>query len=375
MKELDLTTSYTGVRVLLRASLNVPVEGGCVTNPYRLERALPTIEALSARGARVIVIGHLGEKPTDSLRPVWEAAQHLTSVPIRFIDRVIGSATTEAVAATHDGEVIMLENVRRDKGETANDPTFAKALAALGDLYVDDAFSDAHRAHASIVGIPALIPGVAGPSFMAEYTGIKPALTPPSPSLAIIGGAKFGTKEPLIRTLLQKYDHVFVGGAIADDFFKAKGYEVGRSLVSDIAPGAELLKNSKLILPEDVVVETVDGSHEVRAIGDIAPTDTVFDVGPHSLAALAPLIAKARLILWNGPLGNFEKGYREQTDRVARLVLEARGQSVIGGGDTIAAVNAMVTDGHKKNNFVSTAGGAMLTFIAEGTLPGIEALN
>lgn len=363
-----------GKRVLLRACLNVPISGGMVTNSWRIERALPTIEALSEAGARVIVLAHIGDKPTDSLRPVWEEVQRRCTSEVRFVDDVVGAAARAAVATLPEGGILMLENVRRESGEKENSPVLAEALAAMADLYINDAFPDSHRVHASIVGVPTRIPSFAGPLFMEEYQGILPALTPSSPSLAIMGGAKFLTKEPLIHTLLEKYDHVFVGGALANDFFKAMGHEVGRSVVSHAPSIDALLKNGKLIIPTDVVVEGVDGK-EVKSVTDVAPSDIIYDIGPRSVEALGPLITKARLILWNGPLGNFERGYREQTDLLARMVLEAPGQSVIGGGDTVASIQKFLNTAHKPRNFVSTAGGAMLQLIADGTLPSIEALD
>jgi phosphoglycerate kinase len=222
------------------------------------------------------------------------------------------------------------------------------------------------------VGLPKYLPSYAGEQFIAELKGLSQALDPKSPSLAILGGAKFVTKEPLIRALLKKYDQVFVGGALATDFFKAKGYEVGKSLVSESPGVIDLLSNSKILLPIDVTVEGSSGA-EVKAPSEILKNETIYDGGQKSLALLAPLIEKARTVLWNGPLGNFERGYSQMTEELATIVARAAGVSVVGGGDTIASIEKLGLN--SKFEFLSTAGGAMLDFLAHGTLPGIEALE
>ncbi|PIR85139.1 phosphoglycerate kinase [Candidatus Kaiserbacteria bacterium CG10_big_fil_rev_8_21_14_0_10_45_20] len=372
IRVLDWSQNFSGKSVLVRASLNVPIENGNVTNPFRFERALHTIEALAVRGARVVVVGHIGRASTDSLEVVHRELQKRTTVPIHFVNDVVGAQAQEAVARLSGGEVLLLENVRRDAREIENDDTFAARLASFGELFVNDAFADSHRAHASIVGVPHYIESVAGPRFMEEYNGILPALNPPSPSFAIMGGAKFLTKVPLIKTLLEKYDTVFIGGALANDFFSAKGHEVGVSLVSSVSHAEALLKNSKLITPSDVTVW--DGEKkDIKKLSDIAPRDAIYDIGPLSVKAITPYIQKARFILWNGPLGNFEKGFIDGTESVAKVIASASGKSVLGGGDTVASIEHLQLK--EKITFISTAGGAMLQFIAEGTLPGIEVLS
>lgn len=369
---LVISNDLRGKRILLRASLNVPVEGGVVTNPFRLIRALTTIEALASHGARVVVIGHIGRAVTDSLRPVFEEATKKTSLSLFFSDDIVGTRAKKAVRELKEGDVLFIENVRRDVREVKNDNEFARSLSALGEMFVNDAFADSHRAHASIVGIPRHLPSVAGPLFLEEYRGIEQALAPKSPSLAIVGGAKFVTKEPLLKTLLQKYDHVFVGGALANDFFKAQGFEVGGSLVSPESSAERLLKNSKVLIPSDVVVKTPSGK-KVKKLGEVQSEDRIYDIGPTSLKMLSEYTKKARTILWNGPMGNFEASFFEGTETVARLVAASNAKSVVGGGDTIAAIEHLKLG--EKFTFVSTAGGAMLQFIANGTLPGIEALK
>ena len=357
-----------GMTVLVRAALNVPVAKGAVTDGFRLEKALPVIRALMGMGAHIVLISHMSDA-TGSLKPVFEYLKK--RIPLSYVNDVVGPAARAAVHALKDGEVLMLENLRWQKGEETNDEHFARELASLGDIFVNDDFTVAHRRHAGVVGITKFLPSYAGPQFLAEINGIAPALDPRSPSLAIVGGAKFVTKEPLLKTLLKKYDRVMVGGALANDFLAAKGYEVGRSVVSRLPGVSDLLKNSKLIVPEDVIVAGPDpGTKRASAV---TPGDTIYDVGPASIAALDPLIEKARFVLWNGPMGYFEGGYTQGTEDLARRIAAVRGDSVVGGGDTLAAIQRLELE--KRFSFVSTAGGAMLKFIADGTLPGIEAFE
>ena len=241
----------------------------------------------------------------------------------------------------------------------ANDPTFARELAALADIFVQDSFDTCHRRHASIVGVPEFLPSYAGLLLEDEIRELSRALRPKHPALAVIGGAKFNTKEPVLATLLKTYDHVFVGGALANDFLKASGQEVGKSFVSnaDLTHIKKLLGNSKLVLPVDSVV--ID--------------EKILDHGPNTVALLADLAKRAKTILWNGPLGKYEEGFIDATDAFARAVADSGAYSVVGGGDTIASIEGLGL--LPRFSFVSTAGGAMLAFLARGTLPGIEALD
>lgn len=318
----------------------------------------------------MVLVSHIDGEGSPSLRPVYEYLK--TKVPLVFVDDVAGERARTAVHALTNGQVALIENVRRDAGEVANDDAFARRLASLGDVFVNDDFAAAHRKHASIIGVPKYLPSYAGLQFVAEVAGLTKALEPKSPSLAIVGGAKFVTKEPLIRALLPKYDFVFVGGALAIDFYKAKGYEVGKSLVSDAPHLADLLTNSKVILPVDATVVGPAGTF-VKDVHELLPNDTIYDIGPKSIETLKPLAAKARTVLWNGPLGNFEKGFSSMTEELAKVLADAPGVSVVGGGDTIASIQKLGLN--NKFEFLSTAGGAMLDFLAHGTLPGIEALK
>ncbi len=370
LRTLTEIPNVTGMRVLVRASFDVPIENGAVTDPLRLDAALPTIEYLRHKGARVVLMGHVGRDPMFSARPVYEYLK--TKIPLSFTEDIAGPQAQAASRNLKDGEILMIENLRRDSGERGNDDTFARSLAALGDIYVNDAFTNTHRNHASMVGVPKYIPGYAGLQLMDEVNGLTPALHPESPSLAVIGGKKFETKAAVVHTLLNKYDKLFIGGAIVNDFLKAKGLEVGKSLIADPEMVRPLLNNSKIILAEDVTIENPNGVED-RDVTDVHENDTIFDIGPKSIAALRPVIEKSRTILWNGPMGNFEKGFTKQTDALAKMIAESKGKTIVGGGDTLASIQSLNL--MEKFSFVSTAGGAMLDFLANGTLPGIEALE
>jgi phosphoglycerate kinase len=386
VKGLREIPKLAGARVLVRAALNEPVgRGGALGDTFRLDRALPTLRFLAEAGARVLVISHIdppgGAKATgaESLAPV--AAQLARMLPrTSFFPTTIDAAARAAAHRLAPGEVLVLENLRRDKGETANDPAFAAALAALGDVFVQDSFDTCHRKHASIVGVPRLLPSYAGHTLTEEIENLSAARAPGAPSLAIIGGAKFSTKEPVVSALLAAYDRVFVGGALANDFLKARGHPVGSSLLSDPpAPLAKLhalVMNPKVLLPLDARVarrgERAQNAR-VAALDDIRPDEMILDHGPATEALLASVAGKARSILWNGPLGNYENGFTQATDALAAAVAKSGARSVVGGGDTIAAIEALhILD---KFSFVSTGGGAMLDFLAAGTLPGIAALG
>lgn len=369
LRSVEDISHLQGVRILLRAALNVPIEKGKVTDTLRLDLAMKTVSYLLARGARVILASHLSDKKA-SLQPVFAYLKN--RIPLSFVSDVAGRAAHQAANELKDGTALLLENLRWNPGEEANDPEFARDLASLADLYVNDDFTVAHRSHAGVVSVPKIIPGYAGFQFLAEVKGLTPALTPESPSLAIVGGAKLVTKIALLKSLLAKYDHVFVGGALSNDFFLAKGYEIGKSLTSGAGDAKELLNNSKILLPEIVTVSNPAGRDDKNADA-VGKEDVISDIALASIMALAPYVKKARTILWNGPMGHFETGFTEGTDELAKLVSQSSGMTVVGGGDTLASIQGLnLMD---KFTFVSTAGGAMLDFLANGTLPGIEALE
>ena len=356
---------FENIPILVRASLNVPVENGKVTNDYRLRRALPTIKFLSERGARVVLISHIegeglsaGRQGTETLAPVAEAFGKLIS-GVSFFGETVGARARAAIRDLVPGNILILENLRRNAGEKKNDRAFAKELAELGDIFVEDSFDTCHRMHASIVGVPQILPSYAGFLLEEEVRELGAALEPKHPALAVIGGAKFSTKEPVLEKLLGIYDHVFVGGALANDFLKASGQDVGDSLVSDTNPNVikKILAHPKLVLPIDFVIKK----------------EMILDSGAGTSALLNDLAKKAKTIIWNGPLGNYENGFVDATNAFAESVANSSAHSIIGGGDTIAAIENLRLMEHF--SFVSTGGGAMLDFLVRGTLPGIEALG
>lgn len=371
------------IPVLVRVALNAPVENGKVVDTFRLRRALPTITYLQQKGAKVILISHVtGESHgsgvgTETLVPMREAMK--TFIPrIAFCPVSTGPEARSAIHALHPGEVLMLENLRRHAGEMKNDSAFAKALAELADVFVQDSFDTCHREHASIVGVPTLLPSYAGLLVEEEVMELTKALAPKRPSLAIICGAKFSTKEPVITRLLPRYDRVFVGGALANDFMKASGHPVGTSLVSDTDAThfQALLKHPHLLLPLDYVVAPRGARRDAGRIADIDDVkehEAILDNGPKTIAMLAEIIATAGTLLWNGPLGNYENGFTEGTEALARAVAASKTYSIVGGGDTVAAIETLHLN--DRFSFISTGGGAMLDFLAKGTLPGLQVLQ
>ncbi len=376
MKSVQAIRVLEHIPVLLRTSLNVPVEQGKVTDTFRLKAALQTITYLRSRKAKVILISHITGKGTETLQPMYEAMKewlpHIEWCPVS-----VGPQARQAVRDLVPGGVLMLENLRRNAGEEKNDPLFAQELASLADVFVQDSFDVCHRKHASVVGIPEFLPSYAGFTVETEVRELQRARSPKRPALAVIGGAKFATKERVLRTLLKRYDHVFVGGALANDFIRAKGYSVGKSLVSHEGQEAmkELMKNKRLVLPVDAIVAPLGSTREgARIVGlkEVGNEEAILDAGPHTSAALGELAIKAKTVLWNGPLGLFEDGFMDGTRLLAKSI-GTNTRSIVGGGDTIAALDQLSLT--KDFSFVSTGGGAMLDFLADGTLPGLEALG
>ena len=364
-----------GKRVLLRSDFNVPLNAeGEVANVFRLQQGWKTVQYLSKSGAKVIVVSHMG-KTENSLEPVARALKQFGAVV--FIPDVVGAIAKHAVASMQNGEIALLENLRRDEREKANDEGFAKELASLADIYVDDAFAAVHRAHASIVSVPRFLPHYCGFLLRDEITQLLRARKPESPSIAILGGAKFETKAPLIKLLLERYDHVFITGALANDVFKARGLPTGRSLISKEQPSTDILSNQRFIAPVDVTVERADKQARVKKPEEVQVDDKIVDIGPATVDMLAPYLAGAKFIMWNGPTGIFEEGYTSWTHSIAHLIAKAvagGAQAVIGGGDTIAAIEESGVP-ESDLGFLSTGGGAMLEYLLKGTLPGIEALK
>ena len=383
-----------GKRVLVRVDFNVPMKDGAVTDATRIERALPTIEELSKKGAKVLLLSHFGRpkgKPDAemSLKPVAKALATRLGGPVEFVEDCIGDAVKKAVKKMLDGDVALLENTRFYAGEEKNDADFAKALAENADAYVNDAFSAAHRAHASTEAIARLLPSAAGRAMERELDYLKAALSEPvRPLMAVVGGAKVSTKIELLLNLVGKADILAVGGGMANTFLFAKGISVGKSLCEpDLAETAREImaqaaaKGCEIVLPLDVVVAKEfkeSATREVVGADAVKADDMILDLGPDTVNLIAEKIESAKTLVWNGPLGAFEiKPFDTATVEAARYAAKRVKSddlvAVAGGGDTVAALaHAGVEDGF---TYVSTAGGAFLEWLEGKTLPGVAALE
>ncbi len=386
--------SVAGKRVLVRVDFNVPMKDGAVTDATRIERALPMIEELSKKGAKIILLSHFGRpggkrEESDSLRPVARKLEELLGRKIAFADDCIGPAAAQSASGMKNGDVAVFENTRFHKGEEKNDPDFVRALAANGDLYVNDAFSAAHRAHASTEGLAHVLPAAAGRAMEKELNYLAAALSNPArPLIAIVGGAKVSTKIELLLNLVGKADMLVVGGGMANTFLFANGVPVGKSLCEpDLAATAREImeqaraKGCEIILPVDVVVAREfkeHAAHEVRSADEVRADEMVLDLGPDSVDLIAERIESAKTLVWNGPLGAFEtKPFDTATVEAARFAAK-RAKSgalvaVAGGGDTVAALAAAGVE--DDFTYVSTAGGAFLEWLEGKDLPGVAALK
>jgi len=391
-KTLD-TADLAGKRALVRVDINVPMADGQVTDDTRLRAILPTLAKLRAGGAKVILLAHFdrpkGKRvPEMSLAPLAAPLAGLVGAPVAFADDCVGPAAKAAVDALKDGDVLLLENTRFHAGEEKNDPDFAKALAENGDLYVNDAFSAAHRAHASTEGLARLLPAYAGEQMRLELTALDKALgNPERPVLGIVGGSKVSTKLDLLRNLVTKLDKLAIGGGMANTFLYAQGHDVGSSYCEkELAETArEIIRlagqhNCKLFLPVDIVVAeklAPGAAARVRALGAIDEEERILDAGPETVERLCRAMANSKTLIWNGPLGVFEippfdKGTVTAAHYAAELAKAGKLVAVAGGGDTVAALNAAgCADDF---TFVSTAGGAFLEWMEGKELPGVAAL-
>lgn len=369
-KSIKEAGDLKGKKVLLRLDLNVPIIGDEVRDDFRIKKSIPTLAYLKESGAKTIIISHIESPLTDSLARVASYLSRIVEIKAFVADL---EDAKHVVDNMRDGDVIMLENLRKYPGEKENDPVFAGRLASLADIYVNDAFAVSHREHASVVSVPKLLDPYAGLLLAEEVEGLSMAFNPPRPFLFVVGGVKFDTKLPLIEKFLSIADYVFVGGALANDIFKEKGYEVGQSVVAPSRINLRHLEaNPKLIVPSDVVVSC---PHEtaVRRPEEIGLDEKVLDAGPRTVSELSDLLNDVKLVVWNGPLGDYTKGFSQGTEGFALALAESGVKTVIGGGDTIAVVSKLnILD---RFSFVSTGGGAMIDFLAKGTLPGLEALK
>jgi phosphoglycerate kinase len=375
IKTIKEVTDWKGKRVLLRLGLNVPLINDCVKdcveNDFRIKKSIPTVEYLRDQGAKIIIISHVWGDEVLTLKPVFEYLKKF--IKVDFVGDALSPETKDAIAKMQNGDIVLLENLRIHEEEMENDLNFTNRLAQLGDIYVNDAFSVSHRKHSSIIGLPKLLPSYVGLLFEEEVKNLSVVLNPPKPFLFILGGAKFETKMPLIMKYLDRADYVFVGGALANDFFKAKGFNIGKSLVSNEDFGiSKVLDKPNLILPKDLTVKNKDGIF-VKNPEKVLDDDQILDIGVEAIGELEKIINKSKFILWNGPIGDYEKGFRDGTLDLARAIIKSSAQSVVGGGDTFAVISKLNLE--EKFSFMSTAGGAMLEFIYSGTLPGIEALK
>ena len=371
MKSVKSIKNIKGKYVLVRTDFNVPIQNNKIVDDTRIRAALPTLKLLKQKGAKIIIISH----STDETQTFAPIAKHLSKyMKANFVPEIIGAKTMEARAKMKAGDILLLENIRFDRGEKNNDVRFAKELARLADAYVNDAFPVSHRAHASIVGVPTYLPSYAGFQFEREVKELSRVLNPKHPFLFILGGAKIDTKLPLLKRYIKTADTVFVGGVLANNFFKTQGHSIGASKYDADAPSlTALTKNKKLILPNTVVVAEKGGKPRTTATNDVKPNEMILDIGLPSIEALVPIINKSKLILWNGPMGYYEGGYVQATEKLLMMLAKAKGDTIIGGGDTSVLVEKKKLS--KKFTFASTAGGATLDFLAKGTLPGIKALK
>ena len=390
LNDIDLT----GKTVLVRVDINVPMENGVVTDATRIEKIVPTVKDIQAKGGKVVLLAHFDRPkgkvvPEMSLAHVQGAVAAAVGAKVVFGSDCVGDAAKAAIAEAGPGDVVLLENTRFHAGEEKNDGALAAAMADLGDVYVNDAFSAAHRAHASTAGLAHLLPAAAGRLMEAELRALEAALgTPKRPVVAVVGGAKVSTKLDLLGNLVSKVDHLVIGGGMANTFLVAQGVEVGKSLAErDMADTArEILGKAKaagcsIHLPVDVVVARefkANAAHETVDVGACPADAMILDAGPATVAALEQVFAGAKTLIWNGPLGAFEiEPFDAATNAAARAVadLTAAGSlvSVAGGGDTVAALNkAGAAD---RFSFISTAGGAFLEWMEGKELPGVAALN
>jgi phosphoglycerate kinase len=382
-----------GKRVLMRVDLNVPYENGVVSDATRIERAAPSITELADKGAKVILLSHFGRPKgrdaSQSLKPVAAEVAHTIKRPIKFVDDCIGEKAEQAVAAMKPGEIVCLENTRFYPGEEKNDPAFVAQLARLGDLFVNDAFSVSHRAHASTEGLSHLLPAYAGRTLQAELEAFEKVLDKPArPVVAIVGGAKISTKLDLLSNLLAKVDVLIIGGAMANTFLMAQGKQVGRSLVErDLLDTAQKIMDQaktakrEIVLPVDAVVAEkfeANAPSKVVSVDAVPEGSMILDIGPKSVEQVISVLARAKTLVWNGPFGAFEMepfdtGTVAVAEAAAELTEAGRLVTVAGGGDTVAALNvAGVVD---RLTYVSTAGGAFLEWLEGKPLPGVEVLR
>lgn len=386
-KKMVTDLDVQGKKVLVRVDFNVPIKEGIVKDDTRITSALPTIHYLLENGAAVLLCSHLGRPkgapdPVYSMKPVADHLASLISAPVKFAEDCIGPIADEAAAQLKPGEVLVLENTRFHNEETKNDPEMSKALASLADLYVNDAFGSAHRAHSSTAGVADYLPAAAGFLMEKEIQYLGNAIADPKrPFVAILGGAKISDKIGVIKNLLTKADNILIGGGMANTFLKAQGVEMADSLVEDdvLDLAKELLANAegKIMLPVDMVIaDAFDAAanNKTLDLGDVPAGWRILDIGPKTVTAFAEVISKAGTVVWNGPMGVFEmETFAAGTFAVAKAVADSDAISIIGGGDSVSAINQSGLN--DKITHISTGGGASLEMLEGLELPGLSVLN
>src|SRR3989338_3586171 len=369
LRSIDEAQLSDGTRVLLRLDLNIPCRNGVVQNDYRIKRVFPTLRKLAKSRCRTTILSHLGADVGETLRPVFEYLKK--SFSISFAPDL--ASGEQQAALISDGNFLLIENIRRESGEMENDETFAKRLSTLWHLYINDAFAVSHRAHASVVGVSKFLPSFAGFLVLDEVRELSISFDPPRPALFILGGAKFETKLPLLLKFLDRYDRAFVGGALANDIFKARGVVIGSSLVSTHALNLKVIsERTNLRTPLDFVVQRGERHFIAEALG-VSEGDRIVDSGPKTGEFLHELVNQSKFVLWNGPLGEYQKGFAAHTEELAKIIADGAAHSIVGGGDTITAIEKLGL--FDRFGFVSTGGGAMLEFLANETLVGLEVLK
>jgi 3-phosphoglycerate kinase len=367
MQSLTKATITKGTRVLLRADFNVPMKGKKIEDTFRIDKTMPTINYLLKKKAIVIILAHLGDDGSATLEPVAKYLGGKVQTVFTTAKDVAGIA--KVIETLTPGTVLVVENIRRFEEEKTNDKVFAKSLASLGDIYINDAFSVSHRAHASLVGITKYLPSYAGYQLQKEVEQLSRVFQPKHPFLFILGGAKFETKMPLIKKFLKTADSLFIAGALANELFEEKGLEVGTSVVDPKDFHLTwLTKNKKVLLPLDLVVVSKKGKRTTTP-DSIEKDEAMLDIGKESLAMIKEKINAAKFILWNGPVGKLPQG----TKKILEMIAATKAVSIIGGGDTVDLVSRYKME--KDFTFVSTGGGATLDFLSTGTLPAIKALK
>jgi len=387
IKSIRQIKNLKGKKVFLRLDLNVPIRRNKVVETYKLKMALPTINYLLEKEARIIIASHLGRpkgKRDDkySLEPVARALEDLLETKIKFSKQVVGKMVIKKAKTLKNKEIMLLENLRFDSGEKENSLVFAKSLAELADIYVNDAFAVSHRAQASVDKIKKYLPSYGGFLLEKEVNNLSLALKPKKPFLAVIGGAKISSKIKLLESLSKSADKILIGGALANTLHLTKGNEVGKSLVDkdSLVWSKKFIKQKKvkdkIVLPSDFLVENSKKEVEVRRISDVKKTDKIYDIGPDTIFEFSKEIKKAQTLIWNGPLGMFEKKkFKQGTMSIARsLALQSKKEAVCiaGGGETIEALS--VLNYREYINWISTGGGAMLSFLANEDMPGLKGL-